>query len=604
MCAIAGIFNINSPLPSSVLLDVVKEMTAKMSHRGPDDFGYFVSTDERCILGHRRLSVIDTTENGHQPMSSIDGRYSLVFNGEIYNYNILRENLESSGIYFHTQSDTEVLLKGLVARGTDFITHLDGMFAFAFYDEVKKSLLLARDSFGEKPLYYTFQNGIFAFASELKVLTGLPGFDPLITRGHIAAYLAFQHIPAPNTIYAKCFKLEEGSMLRIGSSGVLSCSKYFFWNPGDFRTDSIEEQTDQLEHLLVQSLKRRLVADVPVGAFLSGGVDSSTAVALIKRKIGREIKTFSLGFNHMPSSEHLEAAEMARVLGTEHFQLMIEPADYQYHIKTIAALLDEPNADSSCVPTYFLAQLAKQHVTVAITGDGGDEIFGGYPRYQDVIQQCHGRETDISNRTWHVGRSYYSLLSLLFPDAYLRRLFGEVPDFCADLLLSRRRKIDLDHRPVLHRLRQADAHCYLAEVLAKVDRMSMAHSLECRTPYLSPEVVQFAASLPTSSLLNHDRGKYLLRRVGSRYIPQDWLNRPKKGFGIDPLMAQALFPLKESIHRDSANGFVLETVFPREGIVDLFQNVLPSWSLYHLWAVWLLELWLRDNPYRFDIDEC
>lgn len=603
MCAIAGIFNINSPLTSTTLLDVVKEMTTKMIHRGPDDFGYFVSIDGRCVLGHRRLSVIDTTANGHQPMSSLDGRHALVFNGEIYNYDRLRADIESSGVCFHTQSDTEVLLNGLVSRGTDFITHLDGMFAFALYDEVKKCLLLARDAFGEKPLYYTFQNGLFAFASELKVLTSLPGFDPLITRGHIAAYLAFQHIPAPNTIYAKCFKVEEGSMMRVSSCGVLNTSKYFYWNPGEFRSDSIEDQTDQLEHLLVNSLKRRLVADVPVGAFLSGGVDSSTAVALIKRKIGREIKTFSLGFNHMPSSEHLEAAEMARVLGTEHFQLMIEPADYQFHINTVVALLDEPNADSSCVPTYFLAQLARQHVTVAITGDGGDEIFGGYPRYQEVIQQSHGRETDIANRSWHVGRAYYSLMSLLFPDAYLRRLFGQVPDFCADLLLSRRRKIDMDHRHVLHRMRQADANCYLAEVLAKVDRMSMANSLECRTPYLSPEIVQFAGSLPTSSLLDNGRGKYLLRRVGSRYVPQEWLNRPKKGFGIDPLMSQALGPLKQSIQLKSSNGFVLENVFSGENITELFQNVLPSWSLYHLWAVWLLELWLRDNPFRFDLVE-
>lgn len=603
MCAVAGIFNINSPLSGPTLLDVVKEMTTKMLHRGPDDFGYFVSIDGRCVLGHRRLSVIDTTANGHQPMSSIEGRHTLVFNGEIYNYDRLRTDLENSGVCFHTQSDTEVLLNGLVSRGTDFVTHLDGMFAFAFYDEVKKSLLLARDAFGEKPLYYTFQNGLFAFASELKVLTSLPGFDPLITRGHIAAYLAFQHIPAPNTIYAKCFKVEEGSMMRISSCGVLNSSKFFYWNPGDFRSDSIEDQTDQLEQLLVNSLKRRLVADVPVGAFLSGGVDSSTAVALIKRKIGREIKTFSLGFNHMPSSEHLEAAEMARVLGTEHFQLMIEPADYQYHINTVAALLDEPNADSSCVPTYFLAQLARQHVTVAITGDGGDEIFGGYPRYQEIIQQSQGRETDIANRSWHVGRAYYSLISLLFPDAYLRRLFGQVPDFCADLLLSRRRKIDMDHRHVLHRMRQADANCYLAEVLAKVDRMSMANSLECRTPYLSPEIVQFAGSLPTSSLLDNGRGKYLLRRVGSRYVPQEWLNRPKKGFGIDPLMSQALVPLKQSIQLDSRNGFVLENVFSGEKITELFQNVLPSWSLYHLWAVWLLELWLRDNPFRFNLDE-
>jgi asparagine synthase (glutamine-hydrolysing) len=599
MCGIAGLYNLNSALTPSELQQLAQRMSDSLQHRGPDDAGLWLSEDGCCVLAHRRLSVVDTSQGGHQPMKSPDGADVLCFNGEIYNFVELKQRAINQGRHFHSSSDTEVLLDALQCQGTEALTYLDGMFAFGWYQCKNRHLLLARDLFGEKPLYFTCQHGLFAFASELQALTVLPGFDPLITAGHIASLLAFQQVPAPYTVYAHCYKLEPGHFLRITPEGVGKSHAFTQWQPAPQQGNGSAEQ---LEDILLRSTKRRLIADVPVGAFLSGGVDSSTVVALMRKVLQRPVQTFSIGFTDMPESEHLEARAMAQHLDTEHQDLMIDPADYAGYANLMAACLDEPNCDSSCVPTYFISQLARQKVTVALTGDGGDELFGGYSRYLELKQKATGREADMAARRWHLGREYYSFMGQLFPDHYLRDLFGSVPALASDQLLACRRALDLDQRAVIHRVRAADARYYLPVVLAKVDRMSMQHALECRTPYLCPELAEFAAGLDEQALLADGRGKYLLRQVAQQYIPQEWLNRPKKGFGIDPFMQKAKGPIWHELKRRiDLGGMALDGVLGPGTLKQLSHQILPTWSVYHLWSLLLLELWLESHPYRWPV---
>ncbi len=601
MCAIAGIYNVSSKLTSLEMSELVTRMAGLMAHRGPDDQGVWLSENGRCAMSHRRLSIVDTTPGGHQPMISNDGSQVIVFNGEVYNFQELRDTLISSGHNFKSKSDTEVLLEGLNKSGLDFLTYVDGMFGLGLFNTINDTLVLARDAFGEKPLYYTYQNGIFAFSSELKALTCLPGFDPLITDDLISTYLAFQMIPAPYTIYHYCFKLEPGHSLRISPTGPGRPIRYSYWQSSD-RLDSggkIEQKVDELHELLCNSVRRRLIADVPIGAFLSGGVDSSTTVAIMTKEFGHQVQSFSVGFIDSKDSEHVDARDMAKVLGSQHDDIMIDPKNYFDYLKMLATVLDEPNIDSSCVPTYFVSKLARTQVTVAMTGDGGDEMFAGYSRYFQLVDEASAHKTDIASRKWHVGRAYYTFMGQLFPDSYIRDIFDCVPALSSDLLLEARRELDLDCRSIINRLRQADVRNYLPVVLAKVDRMSMLNSLECRTPFLSPEIAKFAAGLDSSALYGDGKGKYILRRVAERYIPKPWLERPKKGFGIDPFSPA----VKSRLLEEASNLLVdpectLVRYISKARLQTLIADKFPNWSFYHLWGILLLDYWLRSNTNR------
>ncbi|WP_158227166.1 asparagine synthase (glutamine-hydrolyzing) [Mangrovitalea sediminis] len=600
MCGIAGVLDISRRRSRESLREMAGAMASTMIHRGPDDEGIWSSKDGFCALSHRRLSVIDTTQAGHQPMVSSDGTKALTFNGELYNFPLLRRQAEARGANFSSHSDTEVFLEGLSHQGAQFLTFAEGMFGLGFYDEQRRELLLARDAFGEKPLYYTFQDGLFAFASELKALTVIPGFDASISIDTIASYLSFQFIPAPDTIYSKCSKLPPGSYLRVGDFGPGEVTRYHsFITAGDHSaTASIDEQADELEELLVRSLRGRLLSDVPLGAFLSGGIDSTTTVALVARKLNRSIKTFSIGFSGVVESEHEDAQAMARHLGTEHHQQFVHPEEFG-RLADLAYQMDEPNADSSCVPTYAISQLAREQVTVALTGDGGDEMFGGYGRYFQCIEAAAGRGQEIAARRWHIGRDYYSHRVLYYIDAELQDLFGTVPSMVADRLIQSRRKIDLDPRPLLNRLREADVENYLPTVLAKVDRMSMLHSLECRTPYLSVDVAGFAAGLDQSALWGDGRGKRVLRKVAERYVPAQWLNRPKKGFGVDPMNSVARNGVLDRLMTLIAEPDCrLANWIPRETLLRWAHERLTQSGFYHAWAFLVLELWLRSHPYK------
>lgn len=602
MCGIAGIMSIHGQHDPAWLKQQANRMIEAMAYRGPDDQGLWVSDDGRCALAHCRLSILDISPAGHQPMLDAAQRNCIVFNGEIYNHQTLSARLQDAGVSFVGRSDTEVLVNGLAREGAEFLTQLEGMFALACYDRERRELLLARDPFGEKPLYYVEFDGLLVFASELAALSRVQGFPTRITVDTVAHYLTFQHPVGERTIYQHAKKLQPGHLMRAVAGEVLSPERYFYFIcAGDHIPSlSLEEQVDQLEELLLRSLSRRLVADVPVGAFLSGGVDSSTAVALITRRLQQPIRTFSIGFAQAPESEHKEARAFADFLGTEHTEQLLRPETFAEMVGDLARRMDEPNADSSCVPTYMVSQLARQQVTVAITGDGGDELFGGYSRYPQTLAAAEGREHQIAERSWHLGREYYSGRVLLYADRQLEQLFGRIPSGTGDHLLSLRRRIDMDRRPYLNRLREADVANYLPLVLAKVDRMSMLHSLECRTPYLSTEVAQFAAGLAQSELIAHGQGKYLLRQLAKRHLPAEWIDRPKKGFGIDPFNQQAkqsaLMQLRQLASSDQ---LCLHHFIDPGRLRVLLDNQFDGLSFYHIWGLLVLEIWLQSHEFSF-----
>ncbi|MER0500584.1 asparagine synthase (glutamine-hydrolyzing) [Aeromonas hydrophila] len=601
MCGIAGVMSLNGRHAPKQLAEWADAMVSAFVYRGPDDRGLWLADDGRCALAHCRLSILDVSQAGHQPMLDVSRRSCIVFNGEIYNHQSLSARLQDIGVSFTGHSDTEVLVNGLVREGTDFLTRLEGMFALAYYDRERRELLLARDPFGEKPLYYAEFDGLLVFASELSALSRVPGFPTHITVDTVAHYLAFQHPVGGRTLYQHAKKLLPGHLMRAVAGEVSQAERYFhFICAGDhIPSRPLEEQVDQLEELLLRSLSRRLVADVPVGAFLSGGVDSSTAVALITRRLQRPIRTFSIGFSEARESEHEEARAFADFLGTEHTEQLLRPEAFVEQVGDLARRMDEPNADTSCVPTYMVSQLARQQVTVAITGDGGDELFGGYGRYLQTLAAAEGREQQMQARSWHLGREYYSGRILLYADRQLEQLFGRIPSGTGDHLMAQRRRIDMDSRPYLNRLREADVANYLPLVLAKVDRMSMLHSLECRTPYLSTEVAQFAAGLAQSELIAQGQGKFLLRQLAKRYLPAEWIDRPKKGFSIDPFNQQAKQSAIMQLRQQASSGqLCLHQFIAPDRLRVLLDNQFEGMSFYHVWGLLVLEIWLQSHPYQ------
>ena len=598
MCGIAGIVSKDARIAPSDLAILAKAMADCMPYRGPDDAGLWLSPDGRCALSHRRLSIIDLSASGHQPMVSDDNQSAIAFNGEIYNFLEIRRELESQGERFKTQSDTEVLLTLVRRWGTKWLPKLDAMFAFGYYDCQNRELILARDGFGEKPLYYVETERYFAFASELHALSGLPGFDSNIDLDTVATYLSLQYVPSPKTIYQRAQKLPPGCCLRQKPGAAPSVERYFQFTTGSVRTSkrSLDDLADELEAILVTSLRRRLISDVPLGAFLSGGIDSSTVAALVTKKLGVPLKTFSIGFAGQPDSEHLDAAAIAQHLGTEHHEQVLQGYSLELG-RHIGSVLDEPNGDSSCLPTYLVSRHARETVTVAISGDGGDEMFGGYGRYFATVDEDDRNRSKLLNLGWwSAGAAYISSRTLVFRDQDIALLFGEVPAGLADLLLRLRKQLNEDSRPLLNVLRELDANTYLpGAVLAKVDRMSMQHSLEVRTPFLGMEVARFAADLAADDCYERGQGKLVLKRVASRYLPAEWLARPKRGFGLPPHVwnKEHILPLvRPLLAQDSCLGAWID----RKRMAAFLERQETEFSAYACWHLFILETWLRTHP--------
>lgn len=548
MCGLVGLLDFGRRFAAGAGERIVRDMAAAMHYRGPDMDGYWSSPDQLCHLGHKRLSIIDLSPAGRQPMEDDTGRYVIVFNGEIYNFQDLRDELTAAGVAFHSKSDTEVLLKGYIRYGNALFPRLDGMFALAIYDTSERRMVLARDRAGEKPLCYRIDAGLLAFGSELHTLTKVPGLDWDVSPGAVALYMLYRYVPAPQSILAGVRKLKPGCLLEVDAEGRVEERRYYAFEVDpevDGNKQGFLETCDRIEQNMLESLRRRLVSDVPVGMFLSSGIDSTLVCALAAKKLGVTPRTFSVGFEGDDNSEHLIARETARQLGTQHTEHVFTGADFDDIGRRMGELLDEPNGDRSCVPTYLLCRFAREQVTVALSGDGGDELFAGYDRYGFMSEQFPRPDTVAPSA---VLNTYYNQALPVFGyDATVAALPEARAAVESELDLG---QLLFQHpgRPILHGLRQLDFGYYMpGAVLAKIDRMSMRSSLETRTPFFHPGVLAEAARLPFNYCFNgKDESKpssawtkkMALRLLTERNLPKTiseqlaWGRQRKLGFGM------------------------------------------------------------------------
>ncbi len=593
MCGIAGVME--RGLRSAALLEeTARKMAAPLVHRGPDADGVWTDADAGVGIGHRRLSIIDLSPAGAQPMVSASGRLAISYNGEIYNAAELRAELDARGVRFRGHSDTEVLLEACAAWGVERAAkRLIGMFAFAVWDRTERQLYLVRDRIGIKPLYYRATAERFSFASELTGLRAHPEFRAEIDRDAVDAFLALDYIPTPYSIYRGVRKLQPGTILRVGPGALDRVAIAPYWTleeaarkgAADRFAGTFEEAADELERLLSDAVKRRMVSDVPLGAFLSGGIDSSTVVALMQRQSAKPVKTFTIGFSEGAFDEAPYARAIAKHLGTDHHEHYVTPEEIREHGPAIIGHHDEPFADPSLLPTRFLSRLARQEVTVALSGDGGDELFGGYGRhlaaarlfdhpalaYNPVVKTLFHRIVPILPRSWRAAVDRLpgmnaSMTGGLSPGdirmlAYGIHNPGEMHHTLAHgrVKLTGRRvagpriAVELvdgwvDRCKSLspsERQQYIDASGYLPDdILTKVDRASMAVSLEVRVPVLDHRIAEFAFRLPPSMKTDSTQTKRILREILGRHVPPSKFERPKRGFGA-PVRSWLKGPLKE-----------------------------------------------------------
>lgn len=547
MCGITGQIALGRRAPLEI-----ERMTHALTHRGPDGAG--VWRHDGVALGHRRLAILDLSETGAQPMKSDCGRYVLTFNGEIYNFQQLRTELEKNGVRFRGSSDTEVVLEGVVYWGiVDCLKRLNGMFAFGLWDLRLRQLTLARDRLGQKPLYYTQTPDFFSFASELKALKLVPGFDTSIDRQAMGGYLRSGYVPEPRSIFRGTMKLKAGHMATFdlpskSFENVAYWSLRNIWH-GPTKSRSFNENSNELETLLCDAVEIAMVADVPVGAFLSGGIDSTLMVAMMRSSSATPIHTFSMGFEDPRFDESSYAARIAQYLGTVHTSVLVTPEQIQEVIPRLSAIWDEPFADSSQLPTFLVAELASRHVKVAISGDGGDELFCGYTRYQWYfwLNALRLRNLDISP----IGAGLESLIKrvgLTHPHAHRIAVWMKEARSAADayqaiVSLWEPALLNPDFttpcytwdetiEPMKHAMLY-DLENYLpGDILTKVDRAAMSVSLETRIPFLDHRVVEFAATLPLEHCFDGVNGKLLVKSILARHVPRELTDRPKKGFGV------------------------------------------------------------------------
>ena len=656
MCGIAGLWSPSGHFGREQCSAAVRRMTRSISHRGPDDEGYFEQPESGLYLGHRRLSIVDLSPEGHQPMVSPSGRYVTVFNGEIFNHRRLRPELESHGFTFRGHSDTEVLLAAVEHWGlSGAVERFVGMFALALWDHKAHSLTLVRDRLGIKPLYYGWAGGSFVFGSELKALRQAMKFGNRIDRNAVALYLRHNYIPEPWSIYEGIYKLNPGTWLSLDSATVrrphtpdeLVSRTTTYWSAknvvergSDARAATdIGDATERLEELLRDAVGLRMEADVPLGAFLSGGVDSSTVVALMQAQSSRPVKTFSIGFHEAAFDEAPHAKAVAAHLGTDHTELYVTPRETMEVIPKLAGMYDEPFSDSSQIPTYLVCQLARRHVTVSLSGDGGDELFTGYERYFFADQLWKQFSRLPGSLRWTLAHglrampgasaSVMELLRPLLPRrwrlsnprekvARLAELLGaRSPALLYRLLVSHWSEptmlvreatealsplTDPARQAMLHndmeRMMYTDLISYLpGDILTKVDRASMSVALEARVPLLDHRVVELAWQLPMALKVNQGQGKWILRQILFKYVPRELIERPKKGFGI-PVGAWLRGPL-----RDWAESLLDKRRLEADGYLKP-EPIRSMWSShvsgrvdeqYRLWDVLMFQAWLEHE---------
>lgn len=611
MCGIAGFCNRQKTWKRDIAI-----MKERMEHRGPDAEGVWVSDAENVVLGHRRLSILDLSPGGAQPMVSHSGRYVIAYNGEIYNYKEVEEKLrrERRITRLNGSSDTEVLLEALEAYGVkEGISLCKGMFAIALYDKAERELWLVRDRVGEKPLYYGFVGGSFVFASEIGCITALPDFRNPINRDVLDIYMIHGYIPAPHSIYEGIFKLEPGKILRT-KAPYREFVEETYWSMAaaarygqeHLFAGTRQEASEELERLLKNAIAGQMVADVPLGAFLSAGIDSSTVVSLMQSMSDKKVRTFTIGMEDRTYDEAALARQIAAHLGTEHTELYISEKDAKEVIPLLPHMFGEPFADSSQIPTYLVSKMTREHVTVSLSGDGGDELFCGYSTYASV------------NGVWERMRKIPSGLrrgaSRLMTDGFLSKKESNV---IRGMLLSAKTPEELYAlsdlaEPFLGKLTKTPgkAGCIFTDyesgflpgvqnnlmlmdllmyhpddILVKVDRTAMAVSLESRVPMLDRDVVEFAWTLPLSMKWENGTGKQVLRDVLYRYVPKEMMDRPKKGFSI-PIQKW----LKEPELYEWAKELLDESKIRREGYFDP-QAVRRLWEDFWQRGIWRKQIW-------------
>ena len=648
MCGIAGFIG-GTPSSSVQASGTLAAMAAALAHRGPDHRGFWLDPESRIGLAHNRLSIVDVSPAGNQPMASPGGRYVIVFNGEIYNHRELRECLDkqAGGFDWNGHSDTETLLAGIETWGVRAaLERCSGMFAFALWDRHRRHLLLARDRLGEKPLYYGRQHAgaPFLFGSELKALRGHPQFAAEIDREALALYLRSGYVPGPRSIYRGISKLPPGCILTL-SEGATEQRVEEYWSAtrvaeagaGDRFEGSPEECVTELERLLARAVGQQMIADVPLGAFLSGGIDSSTVAALMQSQSSAPVKTFSIGFREERYDEARHARAVARHLGTDHTELYVTPSEAMAVLPRLPAIYDEPFADSSQIPTHLVSELARRHVKVALSGDGGDELFGGYDRY--------GLTTALWRRLSAVPRPARRIAAGALerlPRSVLRGALAAASPFLPELsgiaqpgdkiqqrsaLLASRSALDLyrgllslwpdpssvavgaSHRRgaateppeglgMLEQMMALDTITYLPDdILVKLDRASMAVSLETRVPLLDHRVVEFAWRTPVDYKVRDGKTKWLLRQLLSKYVPARLIDRPKMGFGvpIGEWLRGSLRPWAEELldeRRLREEGYLRPRPIRRAWQAHLDGS---AGGEHRLWTVLMFQSWLEHS---------
>ena len=635
MCGFTGFLSDNA---GSFGLDTLERMAGAIAHRGPDDQGLWLDAEAGIALGHRRLAIVDLSKAGHQPMQSESGRYVFVFNGEIYNHATMRAEIEARGSapQWRGHSDTETLLAGFEVWGVvETLRRAIGMFAFALFDRKLRTLTLGRDRLGEKPIYYGWSKGVFLFGSELKALRCHPAFSGEIDRQALAAFLKYQYVPGPESIYSGIAKLQPGCLLTLSLAQrepvietYWSAIKQAQAGVKNRFSGSPDEAVDALEALLADAIGQQMMADVPVGAFLSGGIDSSTVVALMQKRSARPVRSFAIGFDVPGFNEAIYAREVARHLGTEHTELYVTPQAALELVPRLPEFYDEPFADSSQIPTYLVAQLARQQVTVSLSGDAGDELFAGYntyamaERFERIAKSMPGffRQflaggMEALGEPFASGAGRPALARQMRLAAHVLR--GRGLSERADRLQTHWQKgeglvVGVPHAlapfdlatdefanfTTAEKLMARDLVHYLPDdILVKLDRASMAVALESRVPMLDHRVVEFAWSLPMALKWREGQTKWVLRQVLYRHVPRAMIDRPKKGFSV-PIAAWLRGPLKEwaadllDAKRLEAEGFLnpvmISTAWNEHisGRVDRHND---------LWSVLMFQQWLRRS---------
>ena len=648
MCGITGFWNLSTDLNGEEIHNIVQQMLLPLLHRGPDSGGVWADESMGIALGHRRLAIVDLSPEGHQPMLSANGRYAIVFNGEIYNFLALRQELTEYGHKFRGHSDTEIMLAGFSQWGVEgAIERFNGMFAFALWDRQERLLHLGRDRLGEKPLYYGWMGQTILFASELKALKAYPDFPTEINRDALRLFVRYHYVPAPYSIYKGIYKLPPATVLTWNGTATHP-APVPYWSAKEVAefgvanpfTGSEQEAIDQMEALLRDAVGLRMVADVPLGAFLSGGIDSSTVVALMQAQSSQPVKTFSIGFYEDKYNEAPYAKAVAQHLKTDHTELYLTAKDALAVIPKLPSLYDEPFSDDSGIPTFLVSQMAREYVTVSLSGDGGDELFGGYNRYfssdriwqkvgsiPKTLRQIVGSAlTSLSPQTWNrILANFNTLLPAIFKKSSPGDKLHLIAEFLA---VSDREEIyrslvshwktpealvigasepttklsDRQHwadvPSFLESMMYLDTVTYLPDdILVKLDRASMGVSLEGRIPFLDHRVVELAWRIPLSMKIRGNQGKWLLRQILERYVPKDLIERPKAGFGV-PIDSWLRDPL-----RDWAESLLDEKRLQKEGFFNS-HLIHQKWAehlsgdrdwQYDLWDVLMFQAWLEEN---------